>query len=255
MAIDAPSLALARRFLDLHGPPGSVLLVSITGSHLYGFPSPDSDLDLKGIHEAPLSRAIGLFPGKESHDRLLVFDGIECDLTTNELCVSLRLLLKGNGNLLERIHSPLVVAEAAGIDELRALAHGSVSKNCIGHYRGFFHGCKREALRKTTAKALLYSIRVALTGAHLLRTGEVVCDIDDLLQTFAVPEAHDLLALKRASGEKVAPPQALADATVARWSALEAAMDDALAHSPLPHEPPNVDAIDDWFIRRRLALA
>ena len=47
-----PDLALARRFVEAHPPPGRVLLCTITGSHNYGFPSPDSDLDIKGIHLA-----------------------------------------------------------------------------------------------------------------------------------------------------------------------------------------------------------
>lgn len=33
------------------------LVVALSGAHAYGFPSPDSDLDLKAIHLAPRVRS------------------------------------------------------------------------------------------------------------------------------------------------------------------------------------------------------
>jgi uncharacterized protein len=33
------------------GQPYPLLFVTISGVHLYGFPSPDSDYDLRGVHE------------------------------------------------------------------------------------------------------------------------------------------------------------------------------------------------------------
>ena len=94
-----PDMDLGRRFLAAQPPPGRVLLCAVTGSHHYGFPSPDSDLDLKGIHLAPTEPLLGLSPVVETHDRLLVFEGTECDLTTHEAQKALLLLLRGNGNI------------------------------------------------------------------------------------------------------------------------------------------------------------
>ena len=97
-----PDLDLGRRFLAEHPPPGRVLLCEVTGSHHYGFPSPDSDIDLKGVHVAPTRSLLGLSTPRDAHDRLLVFEGTECDLTSNEVGQVLRLVLRGNGNALER---------------------------------------------------------------------------------------------------------------------------------------------------------
>ena len=36
--------------------PYPLLLVTISGAHLYGFPSADSDYDLRGIHVLPAER-------------------------------------------------------------------------------------------------------------------------------------------------------------------------------------------------------
>ena len=37
------------------------VVVSLSGAHAYGFPSPDSDLDLKAVHLAPTKSLLG-FP-------------------------------------------------------------------------------------------------------------------------------------------------------------------------------------------------
>ena len=35
--------------------PYPLLFATISGAHLYGFPSPDSDFDLRGAHVLPLT--------------------------------------------------------------------------------------------------------------------------------------------------------------------------------------------------------
>ena len=38
--------------------PYQLLFVTISGAHLYGFPSPDSDYDLRGVHLLPLEEIV-----------------------------------------------------------------------------------------------------------------------------------------------------------------------------------------------------
>ena len=38
-----------------------LLFVTVSGAHLYGFPSPDSDIDLRGSHRLPLNQIVGLY--------------------------------------------------------------------------------------------------------------------------------------------------------------------------------------------------
>jgi predicted nucleotidyltransferase len=40
--------------------PHPLLFATISGAHVYGFPSPDSDFDLRGAHKLPLEKVIGL---------------------------------------------------------------------------------------------------------------------------------------------------------------------------------------------------
>lgn len=250
-----PDLALARRFVERHPPPGPVLLLAVTGSHLYGFSSPDSDLDLKGVHLAPEGQILGLDPLVEAFDRLEVFDGTECDLTTHEAGRALGLLLKGNGNMIERIASPLQVFPGPQVDDLQRLLPGTLSTACIGHYRGFFKGCQREHARRPRRKSWLYSARVALTGVHLLETGEVLAHLPALADRYGMPVVHEVIDAKRRGGEKdVLDPDASA-ALEACWPDLARRLEQALAHTVLPDVPPGREALSDWLIHtRRRAL-
>ncbi|MEI8258485.1 MAG: nucleotidyltransferase domain-containing protein, partial [Deltaproteobacteria bacterium] len=79
------------------------LVVSLSGAHAYGFPSPDSDVDLKAIHIAPTARLVGLHPDPSSASRMEWIDGVEVDYSSNEVLAALGGILKGNGNFLERV--------------------------------------------------------------------------------------------------------------------------------------------------------
>lgn len=250
-----PNLQIGERFLAAYPPPGKVLLVGITGAHLYGFPSPDSDLDLKGIHLCPLDDLLGLENPKDTHDALTMFEGVECDLTTHEARKALGLLVKGNGNMIERIVSPLQLVQNPHVEELQALARQSVSKRFWGHYRGFTKGMRREYDSKKRTKAALYVYRAALTGIHLLNSGEVVADLDVLAADYGFPEILPLIQHKRVSGEKV-PVSEADDAHHRRnWDKLEVMLDEAKDKSPLADNCPVQRDLSDWLVRlRREAL-
>ncbi len=255
-----PDLERARRFLAAHPPPGELLLCGVTGAHYYGFPSADSDVDLKGIHLARAEELLGLDAPRETHDVVAVFEGVEHDLTTHEAGKALALLLRGNGNVLERILTPLQVVPGrpgpgGDLDELRELARGAISKRFAPHYRGFFAGMRREHERSHAprAKTLLYAYRVALTGVHLLRTGELRGDVTENARAYGFADVGELVAFKREHGEKTPVDPALDAKHRARWPALEAMLDDALRTSTLPDEPPNREVPSGWLVRRRLA--
>ena len=162
-----PDLERGLRFLAAHRPPGRLVQCGVTGAHFYGFPSPDSVLDLKGVHQVPLAELLGFDPPAETHDVLTDFEGLEHDLTTHELVVALKLLFRGNGNVLERFLSPFQLVSGPVADALAELARGAASQRFHRHYRGFFTGMQREHLREPRVKSMLYAYRVALTGVHL----------------------------------------------------------------------------------------
>src|SRR2546421_12924200 len=95
------------RQVELH--PYPLLFATISGAHLYGFPSPDSDFDLRGVHLLPLREVVGLQIGPETIEKSGIHDGLEIDLVTHDVKKFFSLLLKKNGYVLEQLFSPLLV--------------------------------------------------------------------------------------------------------------------------------------------------
>lgn len=250
MVVIEPDVERGRRFLAARGA-AHPLVVGVTGAHFYGFPSRDSDLDLKGIHVAPTAHVVSLSPPPETIDVLEVFEGLEVDFTTHEIGLALRLLLKGNGNMLERIVSPWQLVAGDGTEELGRVARAAVSKRFYYHYRGFFRRkCHECAADPVTAKGLLYAYRSALTGIHLLRTGECVGDLTVLAPLHGFDRSLALVEAKRAAAEH--DPIGEAGEYRSDWPRLEAALDEAFASSPLP-EAADAGPADELLVRLRRA--
>jgi predicted nucleotidyltransferase len=245
-----PDLEKGRRFLASHGAPGA-LIVGVTGAHSYGFPSPDSDLDLKGIHVAATAAMVGLNPPPDSIDFLGLFEALEVDYTSHELAAALRLLLKGNGNILERILTPFQLLESPESRELQDLARGAVSRRFFHHYRGFFGRMKRDwgAADPKTTKGLLYAYRSALTGVHLLQTGACVADVTTLARAYGFENVPDLVARKRDGSEHAALTSAAGFED--DFERLERLLESAHRDSPLPADATNAAAVDTFLVAAR----
>src|SRR5689334_11793117 len=155
--------------------PYPLLFATISGAHLYGFPSPDSDYDLRGAHILPHQNVLGLDVHHETIERSSIVDGLEIDLVTHDVRKFFLLLLKKNGYVLEQLLSPLVLQTTAAHDELKSLAPACITRFHAYHYLGFAETQWRlfEKENPRRAKPLLYVYRVLLTGIHLMRTGEV----------------------------------------------------------------------------------
>lgn len=117
--------------------PYPLLFVTISGAHLYGFPSPDSDYDLRGTHILPAREIVGLDSGRETVEVSENREGLEIDLVTHDVKKFFGLLLKKNGYVLEQLYSPLVVHATPGHEELKEIARGCVTRHHSHHYFGF----------------------------------------------------------------------------------------------------------------------
>jgi predicted nucleotidyltransferase len=58
----------------IDGHPFPLLFATISGAHLYGFASPDSDFDLRGVHLLPLEQVVGLKIGPETIQKAGIHD-------------------------------------------------------------------------------------------------------------------------------------------------------------------------------------
>ena len=89
--------------------PYPLLFATISGAHLYGFPSPDSDYDLRGAHILPIEAVVGLDVKDETIQDSRVIEGLEMDIVSHDVRKFFNLLLKKNGYVLEQLFSPLIV--------------------------------------------------------------------------------------------------------------------------------------------------
>lgn len=249
-----PDLGLGRTFISSNPPPGRMLLCGITGSHFYGFPAPDSDLDLKGIHLAPTRALLGLSRPDPAINAEGWESGVLCDYTSNEAEQALRLLLKGNGNMLERIFSPIQLYKSAERDQLLELAPAYLSRRVFHHYKGFFQQVCEQHLKDgdRRVKPLLYAYRTALTGIHLLLTGQLIGDLGQLAPLYGCDAALDLIAIYRSSSEKkiLDPDEDARHRSF--WPALLERLESAFIISPLPEAPPNEARCSEWLVSLRL---
>src|SRR3989442_2116776 len=117
--------------------PYRLLFATVSGAHLYGFPSPDSDYDLRGVHILPPDEAMGLLPKQETIQVEGMRDGIEMDLVTHDVLKFFTMLLKRNGYVLEQLYSPLVVHTTPEHQELKDVAARCVTRHHSHHYLGF----------------------------------------------------------------------------------------------------------------------
>jgi predicted nucleotidyltransferase len=251
--LTAHQAQIASRVLAEEGARRRHVVVSLSGAHAYGFPSPDSDLDLKAVHSEPAARLLGLRPPSPHFDRMEVIEGVEVDYSSNEIGAVLSALLSGNGNYFERFLGAISLEGASELDELRPLVRGALSKKIYRHYGGFARGQLREWEKSgfRSAKKLLYVLRTTLTGTHLLRTGEVVTDVTLLLDRYGFSEARELIDAKRRGERTELLPEISERWKLALGRSFEA-LDAALAASTLPDDPPNEHELDAWLVAFRL---
>src|ERR1700675_135351 len=161
---------LLLRQVEVH--PYPLLFATVSGAHLYGFPSPDSDYDLRGAHIVPVRESVGLLPKRETIQVEGMRGEVEMDLVTHDVLKFFSMLLRRNGYVLEQLYSPLIVQSCAEHEELKEIAQGCVTRLHSHHYLGFavtqWNLFQKENPHRV--KPLLYVYRVLLTGIHLMRT-------------------------------------------------------------------------------------
>ncbi|MBZ9713350.1 DNA polymerase beta superfamily protein [Deinococcus multiflagellatus] len=235
--------------------PWPLVFATVSGAHLYGFPSPDSDWDLRGVHVLPLREVLGLDEGAGTHELEQNDGAVELDLVTHDARKFAALLLKRNGYVLEQLLSPLVVHTSPAHAALVDLAPGVLTRHHAHHYLGFTAN-QWKLLEKESVprfKPLLYAFRTVLTGLHLLNMGEVQANLEVLNAEARLPFLTDLMALKR-EGREAEPLPGDLSFYRAQHARLVGALEDAQATTRLPAAVPEEvrRAVSDWVVAVRL---
>jgi predicted nucleotidyltransferase len=211
-----------------------VVSLRVSGSHAYGTQRPDSDLDLRGIYQAPTDELFRLRPVQEQVERK------DPDLVVFEVGKYIKMATGANPNILEQLYAPELLPTERG--QLIA-AHRSLflSRRIRQTYGGYAMQQLRHALSGTGGsrgqahlrreKFILHLFRLLEQGTQFLEQGEItlpISDPDRLREQARWP-------LERVERE---------------FYRLDQAMADAAERSPLP-EQPDYEAVDRLLIELR----
>jgi len=235
--------------------PYPLLFTTISGAHLYGFASFDSDFDLRGVHNLPLSLLLGLEPGQDTYELSNQDHGLDLDLVTHDAVKFFKLMLKNNGYVLEQLYSPLVVQSTPVFEELKAIGKGVITRHHGRHYIGFaqnqWHLYQKEFPKRL--KPLLYVFRVLLTGIHLMHSGKLEANLQALNTEFNLPYIPDLMEQKINGKEKITIGDEQFPFYEREYLRLLAHLDETYTKSQLPEYSSANSALHDLLLRIRLS--
>jgi predicted nucleotidyltransferase len=238
----------------IESQPYPLVFVTISGAHLYGFPSPDSDFDLRGVHVLPVREVVGLAPARETIEVSGLRGGLEMDLVTHDAKKFFLLMLKKNGYVLEQLYSPLVLHTTPQHEELKDIGSKCITRHHAHHYFGFaetqWKSFEKEIPRRV--KPLLYVYRALLTGIHLMQTGEVEANLLRLNQKFRLSHIDDLVQRKLAGPEQSTLDDADLQFHGAEFERLRGELQKAFDASTLPEAPSSQPQLNDLLVRLRL---
>jgi hypothetical protein len=228
-------------------------IATVTGTHQYGFTSHDSDLDVRGVFIAPTVDGLGLIKKAKDHAQMMSeIDGIEVDGVAFEIERFMSLVLKGSGNLIEELFSPIVVREGPYLNQLREAVSANFSKQLIRHYIGFFENCVKKLKgekKPPEVKTALYAVRIALTGVHLMRTGQIEAHLPTLAEAYGCEFIPEWLSMKTSEHEPI-PSQLLGQFTETLMP-LRQRLKRSVQEASLPKGPPVPQKLSDLLVKIR----
>ncbi len=186
-----------------------ILFAIESGSRAWGFPSPDSDYDVRFVYARPVSWYLSLSPGRD-----VIETPIEDDMDVNgwDLRKALLLVLKSNAVISEWMESPIVYRQdAVALRQLRRFADRALHPRALTYH--YSHLARQQVAAKLSKdrialKRYFYALRPAL-ALRFLRTNpgcRPPMHLAALMSETALPAAtrrkiDELVAIKRQTRE------------------------------------------------------
>jgi predicted nucleotidyltransferase len=223
---------------------------TLSGAHLYGFPSKDSDFDIRGCH---IIKTKEMFHFSKPSDTIEIknkLDKKEIDLVSYEVEKFLGLLLAANGNALEQIFSPLVISTNSNHEKLKELAKNAICKKLYYHYRGLAHQNYTRYIQEgiVTVKKYLYVIRSLMSGIYVLQEGVVEADINKMNKKFKFSEIGELIKKKKQEKREIKRDEKLESLIRSLFEQI----DYAYKISNLPDDVQNAEQFDKFLFDMRM---
>ena len=231
------------------------IFVAVSGAHLYGFPSEDSDIDIRSCHAIDTKELFHIKKPREVFEHTTEYKGVEMDMVSFEIEKLLGLLIKNNSNVLEQIFAenlhPTIEHK-----ELRKIAEKAISKQVYHPYKGMamqnykkFIESLNPAYRGKSIKKYLYVMRSYMAGIHALRTGKIEPDINKLNKEFKLKIVDELVKLKKEREKGLVSSCSKAENAIVK---LAAELEMVFEESKLPEKPENIEEIDKFLYKIRL---
>lgn len=190
---DADKAEAAMRLGRIEAEEGVTILIAVeSGSRAWGFPSPDSDFDVRFIYTRPITDYLLFKPPKDVITRPI--DGV-WDLEGWDVRKAMGLLAKGNATVAEWLQSPLIYREMGPFPYLlRDLIkrYASIDRS-LRHYYGLTKTCYNgEMLNRVEVnyKKYFYAVRGAMAIAWIRAYKEVPpMTLPELTSTSVMPDA------------------------------------------------------------------
>lgn len=204
-----------------------------SGSRAWGFPSRDSDYDVRFIYLHPLEWYLSV---SEKRDVIEYPPQEQLDINGWEFRKALRLLRKTNPPLLEWLGSPIVYLERTSVAQgMRRLAKEYYSPAaCLYHYLHMARGNYRDYLKGETVwvKKYFYALRPLLAMRWIEEErGLVPTDFNVMVRELELPgelkaAIQQLIESKKSGeeldrGERIAPLSDFIESELARWEEKE----------------------------------
>lgn len=239
-----------RLFSVVESHPHQILFISLSGGHLYGFPSPDSDFDLRGAHVVPVSGHVRTGADDQRVEISKVDVGLEIDLVTNDANFFATQIIRGDAEIFEQVFSPLVLRTTPQHAELQKIAKPYLSQAVAIHY-GALADKHWEQVREQPLirlKPLLHCLRSLLAGIHLARTGEIEPNLITLNERHKLDYLGSLIAAKLVGSESDTAQNLDISFIEQEYLRLGEELAQALSDSSLPDSPPNANRMEHFVV-------
>ena len=230
-----------------------ILYACESGSRSWGFPSPDSDYDIRFIYVSPYKHYLKLTPPNDVITEPQ--DGV-WDLSGWDLRKALILLRKGNASLVQWLYSPIVYRNhPLFLTEFRKLLdHGSPLPKLYWAYRSMAQAHVKAYLygrENVLYKRFLYIVQAVLAMRWVEEKGTIPPVVFEELFTSLVTdeslraEIETLLTIKQTAGEAESGPKQLFPGVLALIeSTLCDTQPPVLSQSEIPD-----DVLDAFFMK------